>query len=232
MSASSLSTSSSPTSAMSVKTPLILGSSSKWRRAAFTAWGLEAVETLSPDIDEYSIVVKGYEHDRIHSPPAALCTEIATQKALALKAQLLEHADATRRQHYQKINHLIICSDQVAFYTTVASPSDHSPPKHEIREKPQDAQQCQQWLAQYVQQPVQVCTAIVIVGTTSQQIWSGHAFASQKFKQIPVEVVDQVIQKKDILSCAGGFMIDERKCQCTSLAHILLLRFLLLIPLS
>lgn len=34
--------------------------------------------------------------------------------------------------------------------------------------------------------------------------------AKQYFKPIPEEVMNQLIEKGDVMHCAGGFMIDDR----------------------
>lgn len=172
-----------------VSTPIILGSSSKWRARVLREMGLAPARQMNPDIDEYAVAVPGQTiADRARSVPADLCLAVARAKAAHLLAQLPASGPAQ----------LLVTSDQVAFFDGL------------IREKPKDEQQCREWFAQYATQPISVCNGVVVTNTRTRVEYVGTATASQLFAgNTPTDVVDAVIADGDIMGCCGGFMVDD-----------------------
>lgn len=66
-------------------------------------------------------------------------------------------------------------------------------------------------MASYVNYPAITYGSIVITDTATRKQVAGVDTAKQYFKPIPDDIVDAVIAKGDIMHCAGGFMIDERR---------------------
>ncbi len=89
------------------------------------------------------------------------------------------------------------CADQVVFYNG------------KIREKPETATQCKEYLGSYVAAPATTYTSVVVVHTASGREAHATDVASQAFLPVPDDVVDIVIAKGDIMECCGGFMVDE-----------------------
>lgn len=81
--------------------------------------------------------------------------------------------------------------------------------KGRIREKPQTAEQCRQYLASYADEPACTVTAVVVCNTQTGRRFHGVDVAKQWFLPIPSDVVDGVIAKGDILHCAGWTRIHD-----------------------
>jgi septum formation protein len=186
-----------------LRCPVVLGSSSKWRAQVVREMGIPLSHTLNPDIDEKTIKIKGKEHmEREASDPAELCAAIAEAKAaflLTVEPLLSQVGKATATPT------LLVTSDQVAYRNG------------QVREKPRDAEQCRQWMAEYSSHDAsnlgaQVVTAIVVTNVATQQRYAGVAHASQRFLPSLLsapEVLEGVIGRGDILQCCGGFMVDD-----------------------
>jgi len=80
----------------------------------------------------------------------------------------------------------------------------------ELREKPANADECRRFLASYSAGiPAETVTAVVVTATASNRRFEGVDIARQYFGQISGAVVEKAIQAGRILSCAGGFQIDD-----------------------
>ena len=78
-----------------------------------------------------------------------------------------------------------------------------------IREKPDSEDECRAYLASYASHPATTVTSVVVTHTATRKQVHATDIASQAFLPIPREVVTAVLAKGDVLTCAGGFMIDE-----------------------
>ena len=130
-------------------------------------------------------------HPRNRSDPSALCTAVAQAKASHLLQSLPSSAPPR----------LLLTSDQVAYFAG------------EVREKPKDVQQCREWFAQYSSSPIRCVTAIVVTNTATRQVFKGVEHASQLYLPTPVDVLEKVIERGEILGCCGGFMVDDPELQ-------------------
>jgi len=160
--------------------------------------GIELAGTLNPDIDEKAVRVPGQEQlSREQSDPAELCSAIAHAKAAFLLS-----VEPLRAQvgHSTRTPTLLVTSDQVAYRDG------------RVREKPRDAAQCREWMAEYAtpgDAGAQVVTAIVVTNVSTGRRYAGVARASQRFLPVPPAALDEAISRGDILQCCGGFMVDD-----------------------
>jgi len=145
-------------------------------------------EVMKPDLDEKSITLPDTE-DRANSDPAKLTLAIARAKADSILEQFIESSFLLDR--------FLVTCDQVAVFNK------------QIREKPKDAAEAKKWLAQYVGQPVETCTAVVVTNVKTKERFEGTDIASQQFRKIPQKVINHLAEKGDILKCCGAFMIDD-----------------------
>lgn len=189
MSATPVDVSSAPP--FSLSTPIILGSSSKWRAKVLRSMRLTIVRQMNPDIDEYAVRVSTEDatQPRHRSKPEELSIAVARAKA----KHLLDSIPTTDPPH------LLITSDQVAFFDG------------DIREKPIDAAQCRRWFAQYAEKPIQVCNGVVVTDTRTREEFAGTVIAAQLFAPVPSDILDAVIETGDILGCCGGFIVDDHR---------------------
>ncbi|KJE96128.1 maf-like protein [Capsaspora owczarzaki ATCC 30864] len=161
--------------------PIVLGSSSKWRQRVFREHGY-TFTTMTADIDEKA--VNAGAGDRSKADPRALTLAVAGAKAAAILPKLTTPC-------------LLITSDQVVAYQGT------------IREKPETAEECRRFLKCYETTPAVTCAAIVVTNTLTGQVYQDVSFASQLFHPIPDDVITRTIERGDIMSCCGGFMIDD-----------------------
>eukprot|EP00386_Alphamonas_edax_P015255 GDKI01046630.1.p1 GENE.GDKI01046630.1~~GDKI01046630.1.p1 ORF type:complete len:210 (+),score=58.42 GDKI01046630.1:85-714(+) len=162
---------------------VVLGSSSKWRRQVLESQGVKLHSCMSPDIDENAIR---------HPDPNVLPLLIARGKADALEARCA--AEHGSEELY------LICSDQVAYSCG------------EIREKPKDSAMLETWVRQYIAgNPVETYSAVVVVNTRTKKRAEGVDVAKTFFKaDIPESVVKQIAVCPDIITCSGGFAVDDK----------------------
>ena len=157
-----------------------------------------------------------HSHTQTHSPHPHTHTHTDTHKrtlTLTHKRTLAHthtptqtHTPTHTRTHTQThvcASFLIGTTDQVVHY------------KGTIREKPETAEQCKEYLRSYVSEPATTVTAIVVTDVDSGKRYEATDEASQVFKPIPEEVMDAVIDggKGYVMKCCGGFMIDEPRFQ-------------------
>lgn len=71
--------------------------------------------------------------------------------------------------------------------------------------------ECRRYLKSYENHPAITCSGIVVTNTKTGEQISGFDIAKQYFKKIPEDIIDKLVEKGDIMHCAGGFMIDDRK---------------------
>lgn len=162
--------------------PIVLGTSSKYRRKLFSEHFTESFTTLSPSIDEKAINA-GYK-DRDSASPTELTLAVAHAKASAL----LPHPPA-----------ILLTSDQVVTH------------RNRIREKPSSTQICREYLKSYKDEPLTTVTAVVVVNTDTGKRFEGVDIARQWFEEIPDPVIDKLIEKGDVMQCSGGITAEAEE---------------------
>lgn len=192
---------------------VILGSTSRWRRQVLQNSDCPC-GFVSPDIDE-----KQFRHD----DPIVLATTLAHRKADACLKKLNSIPPATVfppgyicsseqpeaaavaevTEAPQAVLPLLpswlICSDQVTVY------------RGEIREKPQSRREARKFLQDYSgsSDPIEVFNAVVLVNSFSNTRSERVETARVWFSDISKEDAEQILENGVVMSCAGGFAIDD-----------------------
>ena len=93
---------------------------------------------------------------------------------------------------------LLITSDQVVVC------------EGKIREKPENEQQCREFLRSYSSGAAAECVnGVVVTNTKTREQFSGVARAQQFFKTITDDDATRLIAQGDCMWCCGGFVIEE-----------------------
>lgn len=158
----------------------MLGTSSKTRQKLFKDNFNVPFITMQPNIDEKAITDGSSER----RDAKELTLRIAEAKADALLSRLPD-------------NSILITSDQVIQHAG------------KIREKPKDVEQCRFYLRSYSKHPATTVTAIVIHHKNENLRISGVDTCTQHFRSIPDHVVEQLLEKGDVLHCAGGVTVED-----------------------
>jgi septum formation protein len=165
---------------------VVLGSSSKWRRALFES-KLPGVLSgfASADIDE-GAVTAGYR-DRGAADPEKLTLALAHAKASAIGRTMQSPTDC-----------LLVTSDQVVSH------------RGRIREKPASVDECREYLRSYRDEPAVTVTALVVTNwAAGGKSVAAVDTAKQYFTDVPEAVIDELIAKGDVLHSAGGFTVED-----------------------
>lgn len=184
---------------------VILCSSSSWRKYVLESEGLD-FKTVSPDIDEKTI----------RDPnPEILTVKIANAKVdecliklnkcatgNSIKSVKLDQRDGDlpkRRENGDFLPSLLICSDQVAVF------------REEIREKPQNKDEAEFFIRSYSNSkfPVETITSIVLANSYTGRRIEAVDIAKVWYSEIPEEIIEKALDKGEVLSSAGGFLIDD-----------------------
>ncbi|PXF45404.1 Maf-like protein [Gracilariopsis chorda] len=160
----------------------VLGTSSKTRHKLFKDNFDAPFTTLRPCIDEQGVNVGS--SPRSSSDPKQLALEIAGRKADALVPMLQE-------------NSILITSDQVMLHAG------------KIREKPKDIEQCRHYLRSYSKHHAMTVTAVVVHRKSDDIRISGVDTCTQYFRSIPDDIVEQLLEKGEVLHCAGGITVED-----------------------
>lgn len=174
---------------------IVLGTLSKYRHSLFSQHFPNIPFThQSPDIDEKAIFLgNGNEVDNSNIPrdkcdPEALTLAIAHAKADALLPSLIPGTVLLT------LDQVVMCNGQ-------------------LREKPESESECRQFLNDYSTKPLQTVGAVVVTVVaeelTESKQFEGVDIAVQQFSPIPQQVVDQLIQKGDVMYCAGGITVED-----------------------
>lgn len=162
---------------------LILGTSSKYRHVLFrTHFPTLPFTTRSANLDERAITA-GYV-DRTKADPEALTLALANAKAAALLPNLPPAS-------------ILLTSDQVVSY------------RGSIREKPESVERCKGYLRSYAEYPLVTVTAVVLVDSDTKRRVEGVDVASQLLHPIPEKVIDRLVEKGEVLHCAGGITVED-----------------------
>ncbi len=79
----------------------------------------------------------------------------------------------------------------------------------ELREKPDSVEQAYRFLKSYSLYPAETYDAVVVTNTKTQKRTEGLDIAMVHFKEIPDEVIHELIEKEATMRVAGGFTIDD-----------------------
>lgn len=79
----------------------------------------------------------------------------------------------------------------------------------ELREKPESIEHAYRYLKSYAQYPAQTYNAVVVTNTQTQVKAEGVDEATVFFKDIPNDVIHELIKKEIIMNAAGGFTIED-----------------------
>lgn len=158
--------------------PVVLGTSSKWRRALFAKHFSEyGSDFMKPDIDEKAIRM---------ASPKEMTVAIAKGKADALLPKV-DGRDV-----------LLICMDQVVCCDGV------------VREKPENEEEARAFLKSYSQGKGATCVnGVVVHNTQTNRRVTGNENATVFWKPFPDTVIDGLVAKGDIFTCAGGFVVED-----------------------
>jgi len=81
----------------------------------------------------------------------------------------------------------------------------------EIFGKPNTSLKAKYFIKCYQKNPAYTITAVVVTNTETKKRISGVDVVEIHFHPIPDDVVDQLICHEDLLTCAGGFQIEDEK---------------------
>lgn len=134
---------------------------------------------------EFEVVTAEIDEKAIRSDDYyALPLKIASAKADAIMAKINEPV-------------LLITADQVVLCDG------------QLREKPANEQQTQEFLRSYGKHPAEIINAVVLTNTQNKKRAQGVDIAIAYFKEIPEEMIKKLAGLKEFLNAAGGFLIDH-----------------------
>ena len=79
----------------------------------------------------------------------------------------------------------------------------------EIREKPENAEECRRFLRSYKDGPATCVASIVVTNTKTKKTLESTQTASVFFRPIIESRIEELIKQGDVLKCAGGFTIEH-----------------------
>lgn len=79
----------------------------------------------------------------------------------------------------------------------------------ELRGKPADEKECRRYLRSYGQYPAEIVNAVVVTNTQNGKRAQGIDMARVYFKKIPEEIIDKLVGLNEIISAAGGFLVEH-----------------------
>lgn len=176
---------------------VLLGSSSKFRRSLFkrvleiankesnnVVFEQIELDSMVPDIDEKAIR---------RPDPSDLTKAITTAKTDKLLEMLEDEPELKKKLD------LLVCGDQVIGFNG------------EIREKADSQKQVKEFLQSYglTGHPAEAFSCIEVTNLNSGKRIIEVGVAKTFFKQVPDDVVQKLIDKEDILVCAGAFVIED-----------------------
>jgi septum formation protein len=136
---------------------------------------------------EFEIMIANIDEKAIRfDDPKKLTLALANAKADALLPKILEPA-------------ILITSDQVVVSNK------------KILEKPENEIEARRFLRSYAKYPPQTVTAVVVTNTITKKRLGGVDIAKVIFKEIPDNIIDQIIKEGDFLTRAGGFSVEDPK---------------------
>jgi septum formation protein len=109
---------------------------------------------------------------------------IARAKADALRATVKEPA-------------ILVTADVIAVF------------EGKVLEKPKDVEEARRVLKSYANKAAEAITSVVVINTQNGEVLEGTETSKVYFKEFPDSVIDELIQKGNILNCAGSFEIRD-----------------------
>ncbi|PUZ37253.1 hypothetical protein GQ55_9G103800 [Panicum hallii var. hallii] len=170
----------SPTTSFPFK--IILGSSSPARREILADMGYEFI-VMSADIDE-----KAIRKDK----PDELVKALAEAKAEAIKLKL--HGDCGPGSDQTT---LLITSDQVMVSKGV------------IRERPRSAEEAREFIKGYSDDRAFAVNFVLVSNLSTGATKGGWDIPEIKFKNIPDEFIDRVVNQGEMTCVAGGLKLTH-----------------------
>jgi len=147
-------------------------------------WRKKVIESLG--YNNIRTLSPDIDEKAIRDPDAVQLTlKLARAKAAALLQKIPPNS-----------NVLIITADQVILCNG------------EIREKPRDAEECRNYLRSYAQYPAQCVNGVVVTNVRTGRQVQGTDIATQYFRPLSEEAIEELIRKGDVLHCAGGFTVE------------------------
>lgn len=80
---------------------------------------------------------------------------------------------------------------------------------NKILEKPQDKKEAEKFLRIYTKHPAETITAVVVTNTGNKKQMADIDIATIWFTKISENIIKKLAQQKYVLTCAGGFSIDD-----------------------
>lgn len=134
---------------------------------------------------EYTVISPDIDEKNIRdNNPDKLVLKIAEAKFNAIRSKITDDA-------------IIITCDQVVVCNG------------EIREKPVDENECKSYLRSYAIYPAETHSGIVVYNNKNNKKASGVDIAKVYFSTIPEDIMKLLIEKKDVLYSAGGFISED-----------------------
>mmetsp|Transcript_15214 Transcript_15214/g.27372 ORF Transcript_15214/g.27372 Transcript_15214/m.27372 type:complete len:262 (+) Transcript_15214:18-803(+) len=160
---------------------IVLGSKSQTRQDILKEMGYE-FEILPANIDEKAIRVPD---------PKDLVVALGHAKADAIQQRVKEES-----KHVSgKV--LLITGDQVVVH------------EGRILEKPENEQQAREFIRGYGRSPPQTVGSVVVTDVRSGKRWHRVDTAKIIYKNIPEDVIDQLIKEGEIFYSAGGLRVED-----------------------
>jgi septum formation protein len=193
-----LRTSSLPQLSMATRTPqklayfcenykILLGSGSFTRKLILNKAGFKFT-VVKPDIDEKAL------GDRSAASKAAeLVTLVANAKADAVMQNLINTDEFA--------GHILLTGDQVVTFNGT------------ILEKPKDEIEARTFIEAYSNMACTTVGIIILTDVDSKRRVQGVDRSTIHFGQLPSSVVDTLLSEGDVLSCAGGLMVEHHLIQ-------------------
>ena len=145
---------------------------------------------------EYTVRTADIDEKAIrHADPSQLVTLLAHAKADAILQKMKDAGDP--------LEGILVTCDQVVTF------------KGEIREKPEDEDECRRFIREYSESDQPTCTVSAVLATNvaSGARVGGVDVAEIHFGEIPREAEDRVIADGEVLWCAGGLQAEHPAIQ-------------------
>eukprot|EP00752_Nemacystus_decipiens_P004725 g4308.t1 len=134
---------------------------------------------------QFSTASPDIDEKAIRDPdPRKMCAEIARAKAGALVESLEKPG-------------ILITADQVCLF------------EDEVREKPDNTQEAEAFLASYSGRSVKTLSALCVTNLDTGRVSEGVHEATVFWKEIPTSAIDAVVARGRIMSSAGGFALED-----------------------
>lgn len=161
----------------------MLGSKSWSRRTLLSELGVPSFDIVVPDIDEESI--RGGSPNEL-----VLAIGNAKVRALLARSEVLPAPPQTGKT-------LLVCGDSVVKH------------KDRILEKPRDEDEARSFLRSYATAPATTVSSIVVVDVASKRKWEGVDEAEVYFREMPEDVIEELIRTGGSMESAGGLRIEH-----------------------